>query len=119
VSIDWIYLAQDGGPMADNNKRVNGPSGSVKGGELLEQVRDYQFVKGENSPWSSLPDACNSITSQLILNQSSQDLCVQTTTWLPAGSFFPLLQFTNGLIHRVPGVGSALTLIQLCYKSKS
>jgi hypothetical protein len=60
--------------VADNSKQVNGPSGSIKHGELLEQVRDYQFLKGENSPCSSLPDVCNSIKSHLVLNPTSQDL---------------------------------------------
>jgi hypothetical protein len=57
--MDWMYLAQDGGPVFDTSKWVNELSGSVKGGELLEKVRDYQFIKGENISWSLLPNTCN------------------------------------------------------------
>jgi hypothetical protein len=57
------------GPVAYTSKRFNETSGSIKGEELLEHVRDYQFVKGENASWSSLPDACNSVTSQRFMQR--------------------------------------------------
>jgi hypothetical protein len=43
--VEWIQLAQDEGTVADFLEYDNKPSGSVKGEELLDQLRDYQRLQ--------------------------------------------------------------------------
>jgi len=40
------------GPVADRSEQGSEPSGSMKGGEFLEQLSDYQFLKKDSVPWS-------------------------------------------------------------------
>jgi hypothetical protein len=43
--MDWIHAAQD-------TKHRKGPSSSVKGGEFLYQLSDYQFLRKDPASWS-------------------------------------------------------------------
>jgi hypothetical protein len=44
-SVDWIHLAH---PCEDGNE----PSGSIKGGEFLDYLSEYQLFKEDYAPWS-------------------------------------------------------------------
>jgi hypothetical protein len=38
--------------VAGSCEHDNEPSGSIKGGEFLDQLNDYQDLKDESVPWS-------------------------------------------------------------------
>jgi hypothetical protein len=38
--------------MASSLEHGNEPACSVKGGEILEQLRDYQLLMNDSAPWS-------------------------------------------------------------------
>jgi hypothetical protein len=39
--VDWIHMAQDRAEWRVSSEHGNEPSGSMKGGELLDQLSDY------------------------------------------------------------------------------
>jgi hypothetical protein len=42
------------GPVAVPCEHCNEPSGSIKGGEFLDQLNDYYLLKMDSAPWSYL-----------------------------------------------------------------
>jgi hypothetical protein len=38
--------------VANSCAHGNEPSGSIKDGEVLESLSDYQFLKKDSAPWS-------------------------------------------------------------------
>jgi hypothetical protein len=48
TGLDWIYLAQEQGPVASSCE----PSDSIKGGEFIGQLSDYWLLKDNSASWS-------------------------------------------------------------------
>jgi hypothetical protein len=40
------------GPVAGSCEYGNEPSGSIKGGEFLDWLSDYELLKMDSAPWS-------------------------------------------------------------------
>lgn len=51
--MDWIRLVQDG-LASGSYEDVNEPLGSIKGKDFLGQLADYELLKNDFLPWSSL-----------------------------------------------------------------
>ena len=50
--MDWIELAQDRGKETGACECGNEPTGSIKCGEFLDQLRNGQLLKKDFAPWS-------------------------------------------------------------------
>ena len=50
--MDWIELAQDRDNWKGSCERGNEPSGSIKRGEILDQLRTGQNLKKDCAAWS-------------------------------------------------------------------
>ena len=48
--LDWVGPGQ--GQVADACEYGNEPSGSMKGGEFLDQLQTSQLLKKDSAPWS-------------------------------------------------------------------
>jgi hypothetical protein len=51
-TVDWIYLAQDSYKCPAVVKNGNEPSGSIKCGEYLDWLRNYQLPKKVSASYS-------------------------------------------------------------------
>jgi len=44
-SVDWMHLAEDGGPVVGSCEHCNEPLGSMKGRKFLDLLSDYWLLK--------------------------------------------------------------------------
>jgi hypothetical protein len=42
------------GPVAGSYEHGNGPSGSIKGRQFLDQLSDFQYFKNDPAQWNKL-----------------------------------------------------------------
>jgi hypothetical protein len=52
--VGWNNLGGGGGPVAASCEHGNEPSGSIKGGEFLDQLSDHWIPRKVPAPWSYL-----------------------------------------------------------------